>query len=105
MEIEFLYPDTHYEGDDENNLKRLYTTGVELTADPDLHDEGAVTVELFNEVIAHEIIALANQTASEVATTKAAEVAAPIARQVAQQAVAEYTIAPVSMIDALWAVE
>lgn len=83
VEIEFLYPDAHFEGDDENNLKRLYTTGITLTADPDLHDEGAVTIEVFNEVIAKEIIALAEQKATEVATATATTVANAKATEVA----------------------
>ena len=102
VEVEFVVADPHYEGDDENNLKRLYDTGILLTADPDLHDEGSVTVELFNEVIAREIIDLANQTAATTASAKAAEVAAPIARQVAEEAVTAYTLAPDSLIDTLW---
>lgn len=51
VEVEFLVPDAHFEGDDENNLKRLYNTGIELTADPDLHDEGAVSVDVFSGII------------------------------------------------------
>ena len=103
VEVEFIVSDQHYEGDDENNLKRLYSTGIELTDREDLHDEGEVTIDIFNEVIAHELIEMAEQKATEAAQALVPQVAEPIAREVAERVVSEYTIAPVSMIDALWA--
>ena len=40
LEAEFRVPDRDFEGDDVNNIKRLYTTSMELTADPDKDSEG-----------------------------------------------------------------
>ncbi len=35
LEAEFILPDTDFEGDKINNIKRYYTTSLILTADPD----------------------------------------------------------------------
>lgn len=65
VEVEFIVGDTHYEGDDENNIKRLYTTGITLTDQADLHDEGAVIVDVFSEVIPLAIASMAETAVQE----------------------------------------
>ena len=102
VEIEFLYPDAHFEGDDENNLKRLYTTGIMLTDQPNLHDEGDVTVEIFNEVISREIIAMAEQAAISQARTTAYGVATTVAEEAVGEYFRNFVFATDADIAALW---
>lgn len=44
LEAEFILPDTDFEGDKHNNVKRYYTTSLILTADPDKDSEGDHTL-------------------------------------------------------------
>lgn len=80
VEIEFLVPDPHFEGDDENNIKRLYTTGVTLTDNPDLHDEGAVVIDVFNSVIPLAIAATADTAVANSLEKLAAQIIATLAK-------------------------
>lgn len=82
VEVEFLVPDAHFEGDDENNLKRLYNTGIELTDDPDRHDEGAVSVDVLDGVLPAAM--------------------AEMAEQAVQNALDKLALASNEDIDALW---
>ena len=102
IEIEFCYPDEHYEGDGTNNIKRLYFSGIELTDNPDLDDEGEITVEILNEVLAYEVIRQAEGGAKIVANQVAREIIPAIAATEAQKAVQSFVLASPSDIDALW---
>lgn len=44
LEAEFILPDTDFEGDKHNNVKRYYTTSLILTAEPDKDSEGDHTL-------------------------------------------------------------
>ena len=44
LEAEFIVPDADFEGDNKNNVKRLYTTSLILTEEPDKDSEGDHTL-------------------------------------------------------------
>lgn len=60
LEAEWIIDDTHYEGDQENNIKRLYTTGVELTDKPDLDSEGILDFVIDNGIESGFVVDLIN---------------------------------------------
>lgn len=65
LEAEWIIDDTHYEGDQENNIKRLYKTGVDLTDKPDLDSEGVIDFVIDNGIESEFVVNLINEAVDQ----------------------------------------
>lgn len=62
LEAEWFISDTHYEGDQKNNIVRFYDTGIVLTDKPDLDSEGVMEFVIDDGVGSQLVVSVIEQT-------------------------------------------